>query len=242
MAEGHALHDPDTYLTTGARRGSQVLVHYSYKYLRNRRKKDVLYWRCHRPNCRVTMSTQLYDETVEHPVITVKNQPAPHFHPEDTSLIHRESFKNRAVKKITEDPGRTAINAYTSVSTSNAQGGGDVISLPRFDSIKRSLQRARSEYTPAEPRTLDDVEMPYPYTHTYGDENFCLEINQNGQEGLLLFSTDQDLHALGFCDEFYIDAMHKSCPKPYKQYMTIHGNYRGQVILVASILMTGKIH
>ena len=239
MAEG-GVHDSHTYITAGARRGSHILVHYNYKYIMNRKKKEVLYWRCHRTNCRVTMSTEVYDDTLEHPPITVRNEPVAHYHPEDTSQINQEDFRNRAIKKIKEDTGRTALSAYTSVSTSLSQAGGDQSSLPRFDHVKKVLNRARSEATPANPRTLDDVEVPYPYTHTYGDRNFCLAISNAGEDGLLLFATDQDLRALGHCNEFYMDATHKSCPKPYKQYMTIHGNYRGQVILMASILMTGK--
>ena len=91
----------------------------------------MIYWWCHRPNCKVTMSTKLYDETIEHPNITVRNEPALHYHPDDTTLINKEDFKKRAVKKITEDTGRTAISAYTSVSTSVAQGGEEAM-LPAF--------------------------------------------------------------------------------------------------------------
>ena len=239
MAEGGVRHY-DTYITQGATRGSKVLVHYNYKYIRNRRKKEVLYWRCHRSNCKVTLSTELFDESLEHPPVTVRTQPAPHYHPEDTSQINKEAFRNRAIKKIKEDTGRTALSAYTAISTSVSQGGGDRSSLPRFDQIKKVLNRARSEATPPNPKTIHDIEIPYPYTHTYGDRNFCLAISNAGEDGIMLFATEQDLRALGHCHEFYMDATHKSCPHPYKQYMTIHGNYRGHVILMASILMTGE--
>ena len=231
-----------TYVTEGARRKSRVLVHDQYKYLKNKTVKNAVYWRCHRETCQVTMSTALYDTSaaLPNPNVFVKNPPVPHCHPPDTTLINKEEFRSSALEMIAQDTARPMLGAFEAASRNLAQGGGDVTSLPKFDQLSRSMARVRTELTPKHPRTLDEVYMPHPYTHTYSGENFCLEINQVGDEGLLLFATDQDLDNLGLCHEFYMDATHSSCPKPYKQYFTVHGNYRGQVILMASVLMTGK--
>ena len=231
-----------TYVAEGSRRTSRILVHDNHKYIKNKTVKDKVYWRCHRDSCRVTMSTSLYDTAAPYPNpnITVINRPPPHCHPEDTTQINQDEFRSHALKLVSDDTARPMMGAFEAASRNMAQGGGDVTCLPRFNQLSRSLVRARNQHTPRHPRTLDEVDMPFPYSHTHSGDNFCLEINQVGEEGLLLFATDQDLHKLAYCDEFYMDATHSSCPKPYRQYFTVHGNYRGQVILMASVLMTGK--
>lgn len=58
------------YLMPGLRKGT-VLVYNGYRYHKNKSTKIKIYWRCWRKECKGTLTTSLFDTTLERPDIEV---------------------------------------------------------------------------------------------------------------------------------------------------------------------------
>ena len=43
------------------------------------------------------------------------------------------------------------------------------------------------------------------------------------------------------CQEVYMDGTFRTAPRPYYQYLTVHGRYRNRVLCFVHVLMTGKL-
>ena len=227
-------------LVRGSTLNSRVLLYNDFKYLKNRRREDTVYWRCHRKECRVTMTTYGYQEDVDDPPIRIKVQPArAHSHREDTTLINKDNFRSEAVRSVADDSGRQVRDCYQTVLRNVQQGGGDLSAVPEYRTVRRTLHRKRAENSPPVPTSLADLVIPPDYCNTWDGDRFLSHQNILGDSGFLLYATDDDYDKMEFCRDFYMDATYSCTPFPYQQYFTIHGNYRGQVILMASVLMTG---
>ena len=227
-------------LAPGSTRNSRVLLYNEYKYLKNRRRNDTVYWRCHRKECRVTLSTFGFDAEADDPPIRIKVEPArAHDHREDTTLINRDTFKSEAVRSVAADSGRQVSACYQTVLRNVQQGGGDLSAVPEFRTVRRTMHRKRAENSPPVPASLEALVIPPDYCETWDGDRFLSHQNRLGDSGFLLYATDTDYDKMEFCTDFYMDATYTCTPFPYQQYFTIHGNYRNQVILMASVLMTG---
>jgi len=55
-----------------------------------------------------------------------------------------------------------------------------------------------------------------------------------------MFVTEPNLKILQRCSTIYIDGTFKTCPKPYQQFVTIHGSYQGQTFLFCMALLATK--
>ena len=63
---------------------------------------------------------------------------------------------------------------------------------------------------------------------TWNDVPFMT--HQDNDWGLLMFATNDNYRILQRCRVVYIDGTFKTCPRPYVQYVTIHGKFRGRVL------------
>ena len=73
---------------------------------------------------------------------------------------------------------------------------------------------------------------------TWNEDRFLL--HQDNVLGILVFATDENLVVMQRCPDLYIDGTFRTAPKPYAQYVTIHGHYNKRVITLASCLLSGK--
>ena len=228
------------YLTSGARSTSNILVYKRYKYEKNKKRGLTVYWRCHRPECRTTLSTYAYDEATDKPNIRIKVQPGPHTHDQEDKTLNREHFKAETIRLLHEDCGRPVKATYTTAVRKLGIAEGDLTELKTYPQMKRGLYRARAQSMPHPPKNLEEVDIQPPHSLTWTKERFFLHKYTEGKVGFLLFATDADLEILQLCEELFMDATHRTCPKPYHQYFSIHGNHRGRVVLLVSVLMTSK--
>ena len=126
----------------GSRNKSRLLLYndFKYMYLTNKKRGGTVYWRCHREECRVTLSTYGYQEDADNPPVRIKVEPArAHDHTEDTTLINKDKFKTDALRFVGEDSGRQVGAAYQATLKNIQQGGGDLSSVPDFRSVRRTL-------------------------------------------------------------------------------------------------------
>ena len=114
----------------------------------------------------------------------------------------------------------------------------DDVTVPQFSSILSSLKRFRASCMPPLPTDIDDVNIEGPWSTTWSDKPILSHIDNDW--GVLIFATKKNLRRLSKCKTVYIDGTFKSCPKPYTQFVTIHGDYFGRVLPFAMCLCTGK--
>ena len=108
-----AVNERGPRLMLGSTSKSTVMVYNGYKYVKNRTRQFAVYWRCHRHECRVTCSTQRYDEAADNPNITIKTEPRQHRHQEDTTKINTDLFRQDAIRRAREDTTRGVYATYT---------------------------------------------------------------------------------------------------------------------------------
>ena len=111
-------------------------------------------------------------------------------------------------------------------------------SISEFHTIRTSVSRAKRENVPRIPRNLNDVDISGVRATTWNGDRFLM--HQDNVLGVLIFATDENLMVMQRCPDLYIDGTFRTTPKPYAQYVTIHGYYNKRVITLASCLLSGK--
>jgi hypothetical protein len=61
---------------------------------------------------------------------------------------------------------------YNTVVRRHQQGGGDVTSIPRFSNIRSAMTRARQEFVPNIPQSVDDVVIEDTWVKTWSGIDF----------------------------------------------------------------------
>ncbi|CAC5369481.1 DMBT1 [Mytilus coruscus] len=119
----------------------------------------------------------------------------------------------------------------------NARAVSNDVSLTKL-SRERTLVGQEGNTFPPIPATINDVAINGRWCLTKDGDQFLSKLD-NGW-GIAVFCTREALMCLGDCNDIYIDATFKSVPRPYMQFLTIHGFYRDRVIPFVYALMTDK--
>ena len=88
------------------------------------------------------------------------------------------------------------------------------------------------------PDNVNEVLIEDEWAETWRGANFVC--HQDNDWGVLMFGTDEHFAKLSRCQDVYIDGTFKSSPRPYKQFVTVHGKYLGRVVPLVMCLSTGK--
>ncbi|CAG2206194.1 unnamed protein product [Mytilus edulis] len=222
------------YVVQGSR-GGKILIHEGYRYQKNRIRLNAIHWRCWRNTCRAPLRTAVFD---------IQNAPnnidvlhvSEHDHQEDQETIDSASIRQRMVNHVSANPEVSGRQAYDNVVQQVPRNERD--SIPTYDCIRSSLDRTRRKHIPPIPATINDVAINGRWCLTKDGDQFLSKLD-NGW-GIAVFCTREALMCLGDCNDIYIDATFKSVPRPYMQFLTIHGFYRDRVIPFVYALMTDK--
>ncbi|CAC5421144.1 unnamed protein product [Mytilus coruscus] len=98
------------------------------------------------------------------------------------------------------------------------------------------MERNHACEIPPVPHSINKVLIEGRWKRTKDGNEFLSHIDNNW--GIAVFTTRQALLCLGQCNDVYIEATSKSVPRPYKQFLTIHGFYKDRVIPIVFALMT----
>jgi MULE transposase domain len=157
-------------------------------------------------------------------------------------MVRDDEFRQTAQRVIRNDPSKPIKRAYDYVlreqRRNEQRSGVQRQPIREFVNIRSSLSRAKSSLVPNLPDDIHSVVIASPWSETWSSDRFLLHIDPN--LGIAIFCTDENLKILRKCKEIYIDGTFRSCPKPYKQYVTVHGKYHGRVLCLVSTLLTGK--
>lgn len=106
---------------------------------------------------------------------------------------------------------------------------------PQYASVRSALERQRARQMPRVPPRIEDIRIQGQWSMTNDGCPFLSRVNNYW--GYAVFTTDDNLRAVGACNDFYIDATFKTTPKPYNQLLTIHGMYHDRVVPLIFALM-----
>lgn len=110
--------------------------------------------------------------------------------------------------------------------------------LPTFQNVRSRLQRHRAKEFPPIPNQMEDVHVHGVWEQTWAGRQFLSLEDINW--GILVFCTLNFFRILGRCETVYIDGTFKTGPRPFYQFVTIHGKYVGSVLTLAMCLASGK--
>lgn len=96
-----------------------------------------------------------------------------------------------------------------------------VTELPTFDNIKHSLYIARNKSAGVPKTVFSEVtEVVVPMNHN----NFILADYYCNETRIILFCNQESRELIGKISEVFVDGTFQSCPSPFAQLFTIHGN------------------
>lgn len=151
-----------------------------------------------------------------------------HTHPPNfgyvKALVAVQGIKRRAADEPHTDPCVITQAALTAVDSET------VLSLPKEDTLKRSIRRARNQHHPALPCRLEDViEIPEPYSLLNGENWVLYDNGQDADHRVILFGSRRTLQDMGNSRRWYGDGTFKSRPKIAAQLYILHYEKNGQV-------------
>jgi len=119
--------------------------------------------------------------------------------------------------------------------------------------MKRTMNRRRQRFFPANPKRLADLdEIPDAYKVTKGGKRFlCFDSYFDDQDNddddeearnkrIILFATKSSLRKLAASPILYVDGTLELAPDIFAQIVTIHGDYRHESLPFAYALMPDK--
>lgn len=197
------------------------------------------YWRCWIRSCPSTLQTNLFDVSAIAPNIVIRHLPGEHNHSDDSDMICHEMFRNQVKQHLDQDPSRPIKRSYNAVANDAVRNRTfNRFEIPEFQQIRSSLTRKKHANVPRIPRNIADVRINGPWKKSWSGERFLLHHDRNW--GVFVFATDESLQVLQECDYIFVDGTFKSCPRPFYQYVTVHGRFGNRVVNLASCLLVGK--
>ena len=95
--------------------------------------------------------------------------------------------------------------------------------MPSLETVRRGIRRARQGNVPVAPQPVDRTfVIPAPYTTMENGDRF-LRFDNNVDDRILIFGTDESLNFLAAADDWFMDGTFTVAPPQFVQLYTIHG-------------------
>lgn len=141
---------------------------------------------------------------------------------------------------INKDPTRPIRRVYNDCIVIDSSDDNDDVTenIPEFSEVRSALARKKKKYYPSIPKRIQDVIVRGPWRKTWNGKEFLL--HQDTQWGLLIFMSPTSAVKLQQCSDVYVDGTFKTCPRPFKQLVTVHGKYGDRIIPFAFCMLRSK--
>ena len=177
---------------------------------------------CREKSCRARIHTN------ESKVVKSSNE---HTHEPISKIFHCNEVKAGIKRRAAESQKPTHSIVASKISKLEEESA---VSLPRLDSLKRTICRARkkAENIHSEPTSLDTLQIPEVYTRTSKGEPFLLYDSGSDAENtrIIIFGTQSNLATLNTSSIWLADGTFKVAPKLFLQLYVIHGLKGGQIL------------
>lgn len=157
-----------------------------------------------------------------------------HNHAPDLFAVRRGKLLKDINSKVSQDPTATVRSVYEKA----IEEGSDESDSPTFDNVRTRLKRHRAKFVPALPTSINDVVITDEWAKTSNGHKFLSLLDNNW--GIVILTTRRFLKVLQQCDSIYVDGTFRTAPRPYEQFLTIHGLYNGFVVPLVFCLITNK--
>lgn len=226
----------DAEVLKGDRGRGNVVTFNRFRYQTTR--KDHLngkwYWRC-KDRCGATLQTEPIRNDNQETVRILFVGLVDHNHQHHDELTRTIDHKKRMLELMAAAPiTTTAKEVYDEYAVGLNDEGREC--CPTWNFMKSALERCRYESLPRVPRRFEDIEIPDSLARTPDGHNFLLHC----EDGIIVLGTRRSLRRMQRCRTFYQDGTFKTCPKPFKQFFVIHGQYRGRAIPLIYALLPDK--
>ena len=138
--------------------------------------------------------------------------------------------------EVSKDPTVPVRRQYDKVVAEDSSNSDET---PLFSNVRSRCKRFRSALLPRIPRSIQNVVMPGEWKRTRKGQTFLRVLDNN--IGIAVFASRKMLFALQKAKRLFIDGTFRTAPKPYLQFITVHGELDGFVVPVAFALSTGKL-
>lgn len=222
-------------------RGGLILVVDGYRYQRHRYNQGMINWRCwRRGTCQARLRTNNFNLEVPGDVEPQYLFQEQHDHGPDDVMVARAEARDGMKQQVLQNPTVPVYNAAVAeVQRQPVQGGGD--RPPRiepYQTFRTILNRTRVSQLPEIPADVADVVIEGDWAESWLHERFLM--HQDNDWGIAAFAPDANLRILQQCREVYMDGTFRCCPRPYNQFFTVLGRYRGWVVSLVTVLMTNR--
>ena len=209
---------------TTTERGAQCLLENGFSYTKHRIRGNIVQWQCvQRGVCNARIHTQNQ---------IVVNRINGHNHENNPSVFHCLKVKT-TIKRRAYDTQDGTHNILTSSLKDIREYSA--IYLPKLDSLKQTIRRARKRAlnVPPEPETFDTLVIPEAYKKTSKGDRFLLYDSGTGSENqrLLIFGTASNIDMLNTSNIWLADGTFKTAPNLFYQLYVIHALKGGPNIL-----------
>lgn len=193
--------------------------------------------------CPSTVKTNKIDVFDDNAAVVLVNGPSQHDHASDVEdeMIQSDAFREAVKTRVRDDPSRPVKRAYDATASTTVRGGYLRLnrnSVCEFSRIRSSVARAKLKEVPRIPRALNDVDVRGVWAQTWNNDDFLL--HWDNAWGILMFGTEESVRVLHDCHDLYIDGTFRTVPKPFYQYVSIHGKFEGRVVPLIHCLVSGK--
>jgi MULE transposase domain len=142
-------------------------------------------------------------------------------------------------KCIRKDPSKPVRRVYNEcIAINSSDDSDDLAGIPEFSEIRSAMSRKKRDYFPLIPRRVQDVIVKGSWKRNWRGEQFL--VHQDPHMGLLIYLSPTFASKLQRCERLFIDGTFKTCPKPFVQLVTIHGQYGNRILPFAFCMLRSK--
>jgi hypothetical protein len=226
-------------LVAKSKRGGDKICIDGFLFVKNKNKDDKFCWNCEKKKiygCRGTAVTIL--QGTNH--FLESHDATKHCHAAEASRFELSNISHNTKSLATT----TNDNPAQIVQTVTADANLAIRSyLPNREAFRKKIKRARQYDHPAEPNSLDDLNLTPEYTVTLRGVDFCKDI-RFGQDRILIFVTKENLNKLNEAPYWIMDGTFKTVPRILMQMYTIHApvgpNNNSRILPLIYALMSSK--
>jgi hypothetical protein len=178
-------------------RGTEQLYFHGYKFRSNKSLGEKTYWQCVIPHCTVRVTTA-NKNLQKYPAQKHNHAPVPF-------LMLVDAFKAKLVNRAKTET--TPIPKIYGDEIANLRRNHEVVpdglleELPTFTAMKTIMHRQRHKTLPRLPKTRYELDLQDEWTRTEGGDPWLHRVD--GEEPILIFTTDKNLELLCEADVVY---------------------------------------
>ncbi|XP_049867236.1 uncharacterized protein LOC126367652 [Pectinophora gossypiella] len=209
----------DYVQTAISKRGKVVLVIDGYEMCLNKTVGTKKYWCCalaKEKQCRSTVTTDFHSVIEKE---TINRSMSEHSHAPNAALLDELKLRTnlkRDAASSQSSPAQLIQQNLAQVPSTSA------CSMPSKDALRHVIRRARKKILPAEPKSIDEIQIPDNLKTVEGEKFLAKDVTYGNNKRLLMFCTKAGIQILRDAILWLMDGTFRTCPNLFTQLYSIH--------------------